>query len=181
MSSLADPCTVHERITRGDPVLCLDVRMPFEYRALHAAGAQSMPLPALDAEAVRRLAGGTPIYLFCQSGARAEQAAQQLEAAGVTNCSVVVGGTQAWADAGLPVVRGRQTLPLERQVRIGAGILVLLGIGLGLGVHPGCFGIAAFVGAGLVFSGVTGFCGMALLLARMPWNRCEAVQEKSRS
>jgi rhodanese-related sulfurtransferase len=84
---------------------------------------------------------------------------------------VVEGGTEAWIAAGLPVDRGTVTaISLERQVRIAAGALVLLGVLLGWLVHPAFFGLSGFVGAGLVFAGITDFCGMGLLLARMPWN-----------
>jgi hypothetical protein len=74
--------------------------------------------------------------------------------------------------AGLPVVRGSKAISLERQVRMAAGSLVLLGILLAWLVHPACYGLSALVGAGLVFAGMTNTCGMGLLLARMPWNRC---------
>jgi hypothetical protein len=83
----------------------------------------------------------------------------------------VEGGIQAWQANGLSVTRGHsRVIPLERQVRIGAGLLVLLGIALGALVHPACYAISAFVGAGLVFAGVTDWCGMAMILAKMPWN-----------
>lgn len=85
----------------------------------------------------------------------------------------VEGGTLAWEGAGLPVVRGRRVISLERQVRIAAGALVVAGVLLGWLVHPAFLGLSAFVGAGLVFAGVTDTCGMGLLLARMPWNRIE--------
>ena len=85
---------------------------------------------------------------------------------------MVEGGTQAWVTEGLPVVSlGRGSMSIERQVRIGAGTLVLLGVVLGFLVHPGFFFLSGFVGAGLVFAGVTDWCGMGLLLARAPWNR----------
>ena len=74
-------------------------------------------------------------------------------------------------DAGLPVVRGKKAVSLERQVRIAAGSLVVIGVALGLLVHPVLFGLSGFVGAGLVFAGVTDTCGMGMMLARMPWNR----------
>ena len=83
----------------------------------------------------------------------------------------VDGGTKAWAEAGLPVVRGQKAISLERQVRIVAGSLVLIGIVLGFLVHQSLFGLAAFAGAGLLFAGITDTCGMGLLLARMPWNQ----------
>ena len=79
----------------------------------------------------------------------------------------------AWAEAGLPVVRGGTGIPLERQVRIAAGLLVLVGVLLGWLVNPGFYGLSAFVGAGLIYAGVTNRCGMGLLLARMPWNRSQ--------
>lgn len=166
-----DPKTVHERIARGEPALLVDVRTPVEHRELHAKGVELMPLDALDPEALRRRAGDTPVYLLCRSGSRARQAAERLQAAGLANCHVVAGGTLAWAEAGLPVIRGQAGMSLERQVRIAAGLLVLLGVTLALTVHIGFLGIAAFVGAGLVFAGVTDRCGMAIMLGRMPWNR----------
>jgi rhodanese-related sulfurtransferase len=98
-------------------------------------------------------------------------ACARLQAAGQANVVNVEGGTLAWAEAGLPVVRGPKAISLERQVRIAAGSLVLLGAVLGWFVHPAFVGLSAFIGAGLVFAGVTDTCGMALLLARMPWNQ----------
>ena len=80
------------------------------------------------------------------------------------------GGATAWDKAGLPVVRSRRSLPMFRQIQIGAGGMVLLGLALGL-AWPQWLWLSAFVGAGLVFAGVTGFCGLGLLLARMPWNK----------
>lgn len=166
-----DPRAVHERVVGGGPCLLLDVRTPIEHREVHVPGVELMPLDALDIPAIRGRCGGRPVYVFCRTGTRASQAVDRLRAAGVADCHVVAGGTQAWVEAGLPAERGQPAMSLERQVRIGAGLLVLLGVGLGIGVHPGFLGIAGFVGAGLVFAGVTDWCGMGLLLARMPWNR----------
>jgi rhodanese-related sulfurtransferase len=95
----------------------------------------------------------------------------RLVAAGVANVVNIEGGTLAWEEAGLPVVRGQKMMSLERQVRIAAGALVLIGVILGWLVDPTFAGLAAFVGAGLVFAGLTDTCGMGMLLARMPWNR----------
>ncbi len=83
----------------------------------------------------------------------------------------VEGGTLAWAASGLPVAHGRKIMSLERQVRIAAGSLVVLGTALGFWVHPACLGLSAFIGAGLVVSGITDTCGLGMVLARMPWNR----------
>lgn len=82
------------------------------------------------------------------------------------------GGTQAWDLAGLPVSRGKKAMSLERQVRIAAGFLVFLGAALGFFVHPYFIAISAFVGAGLMFAGITDTCGMGMMLAKMPWNQC---------
>jgi hypothetical protein len=124
--------------------------------------------------AARNGSAGELLYVICKSGARAAKAVEKFRAAGFDNVISVAGGTTAWADAGLPVVRGTsRIISLERQVRIGAGSLVVLSVLLGWLVHPALFGLSAFVGAGLVFAGVTDWCGMGLLLARMPWNQVE--------
>jgi hypothetical protein len=139
-----------------------------------------VPLDSLDPAEVMRSRGGTspePLYLVCRSGSRGRQACEQFLAAGFANVVNVEGGTLGCVEAGLPVVRGKKTIPLERQVRIAAGLLVLVGALLGLLVHPAFIGLSAFVGAGLVFAGITDTCGMGMLLARMPWNRVGEPRE----
>jgi rhodanese-related sulfurtransferase len=96
---------------------------------------------------------------------------QKLEVAGFTNIVNIEGGTSAWHAAGLPVVEGEKVMSLERQVRIAAGSLVVIGAAVGQFVHPGGFGLSAFIGAGLVFAGLTDTCGMGMMIAKMPWNR----------
>ena len=96
---------------------------------------------------------------------------QKLEAAGFSNIINIEGGTSAWQDANLPVVKGKKAMSLERQVRIAAGSLVVIGAAVGHFVHPGGFALSAFIGAGLVFAGVTDTCGMGMMIAKMPWNR----------
>jgi rhodanese-related sulfurtransferase len=159
---------------RGEPVELIDVRTPLEFRAVHAEAARLVPLDRLDGPAVKELlegTGGSPIYLICRSGGRSLKAARKLVEAGGLNVVNVEGGMLAWERAGLPVFRGEPMISLERQVRIAAGSLVVTGTALGLLVHPGFFGLSAFVGAGLVFAGITDTCGMGLLLALMPWNQ----------
>lgn len=151
----------------------IDVRTPAEFRAIHAQGAELIPLDRLDAKKLSSENRG-PVYLICASGTRAKLAAEKLDAAGVSQPTVIQGGTKAWEAAGLPVVRGKSAISLERQVRIAAGSLVLIGTILGWFVHRYFYGLPAFVGAGLVFAGVTDTCGMALLLARAPWNQIHA-------
>lgn len=171
-SSIA-PHELEARLSADPGALLVDVRSPAEFAEVHAARAKNLPLPDATPEALAALghAGEAPVYVICQSGKRAEAACARLRAAGLGRALVVTGGTEAWVAAGLPVVRGGRAIGLERQVRIGAGALVLLGVVLSRAAHPDFVWLSAFVGAGLVFAGVTGFCGMGLLLAKAPWNR----------
>ena len=158
----------------GKPIDLIDVRTPVEFREVHVEFARNVPLDRLDPAAVMQARNGSPdepLYVICRSGSRGRQACEKFLAAGFTNVVNVEGGTLACVEAGLPVVRGKKAISLERQVRIAAGLLVLLGALLGWLVHPAFVGLSAFVGAGLVFAGVTDTCGMGLLLARMPWNQ----------
>lgn len=155
---------------RGGSLL-LDVRMPAEFEEIHIPGSVLHPLSDLDPAAVRKLAEGkNSCVVVCRSGNRARQAAAKLEAAGVPHLAILDGGVLAWESAGLEVKRGRKTISLERQVRIGAGSMVLAGVALGFLGNPAFFFLAGFVGCGLIFAGVTDWCGMGLLLAKMPWN-----------
>jgi rhodanese-related sulfurtransferase len=159
---------------KGGQIDLTDVRTPVEFRELHAKDARNVPLDRLDPVALMQARNGSregPLYVICRSGSRGRQACEKFLAAGFANAVNVEGGTLAWAECGLPVVRGKKAISLERQVRIAAGLLVLLGASFGWLVHPAFVGLAAFVGAGLVFAGITDTCGMGLLLARMPWNQ----------
>ena len=152
----------------------IDVRTPVEFREVRAVIARNVPLDSLDPHAVMKERNGTainPLYVICHTGNRAGKACQQFIDAGYTNVVTVEGGTQAWDEAGLPVVRGKKAVSLERQVRIAAGLLVLLGAVLGFFVHPYFIGLSAFMGAGLMFAGITDTCGMGMMLAKMPWNQ----------
>jgi len=152
----------------------IDVRTPAEFRELHATLACNVPLETFDAHAIMQNRKGNseePLYVICRSGARADQACQMFIDAGYENVLNVEGGTLAWDKAGQPVVSGKKAISLERQVRIVAGVLVVLGAALGYFVHPYGIGLSAFIGAGLIFSGVTDTCPMAMVIARMPWNQ----------
>jgi rhodanese-related sulfurtransferase len=155
----------------GQSIPLIDVRTPSEFRSVHAKDAVNHPLESLDVEALP-FEKGEPLHLICQSGGRSMKACQKLEAAGYESVVNVEGGTSAWQAAGLPVIEGKKAMSLERQVRIAAGSLVLVGVAVGYFVpHPAGYGLSAFVGAGLVFAGITDTCGMGMLIARMPWNR----------
>jgi len=153
----------------------IDVRTEVEFQRVHAQGATNIPLHDLDPDKAAEslgLAKDQPIYTICKTGSRSSQAAKQFDAAGFGQVYSVDGGTEAWDKAGLAVERGESNvISLERQVRIAAGSLVVIGVVLGYFVHPALLLISAFVGCGLVFAGVTDRCGMAVLLGRMPWNR----------
>lgn len=151
--------------------IVVDVRTPFEVAAERIDGARHIPLDELAAriDEVKSVSG--KCLLLCRSGARAERANQELARAGIDDAMVIDGGILAYAAAGGDTVKNSQRMSLERQVRIAAGLLVLLGVSLGWLVAPVFYGLSAFVGAGLVFAGVTDYCGMGLLLAKMPWNR----------
>jgi rhodanese-related sulfurtransferase len=157
-------------LAKTGAVRLIDVRTPAEFEEVHIAFAQNVPLDRLDPAALK-LEPGAKLYVVCQKGGRGEKACHKLLAAGFTDVANVEGGTLACVEAGLPVVRGRKTMSLERQVRIAAGSLVLLGVLLGWFVDVWFLALPTFIGAGLVFSGLTDTCGMGMLLARMPWNR----------
>ena len=158
----------------GAAVELLDVRTPGEFAAAHVPGAKLVPLDDLDAAVFlkQRVASSKPIYVLCQSGGRARKAIDKFQRAGFNGCVLVEGGTQAWIDAGLPVNRGEsRVLPLMRQVQITVGLVSATGAVLALAVNPWFALIPLVTGGGLLFAGITGFCGLALLLAKMPWNR----------
>lgn len=167
--STLTPKDAADLLARGRAVLH-DIRAPDEFARRRIRGARLRPLASLAPEPAPR---GQAVIFACRSGMRTAANAERLAAARVDGQAYLLdGGLDAWAAAGLPVSEDRQApLELMRQVQIGAGLLVLIGVGLGLAVHPSFFGLSAFVGAGLTFAGATGFCGMARLLALMPWNR----------
>jgi len=175
------PQQLFQTVQSGQPAELIDVRTPAEFREVHVAFARNVPLDQLDAAqiAAGRNGSSQPLYVICRSGSRGKQACEKLQAAGCANVVNVEGGTKAWDEAGLPVVRGQKAMSLERQVRIAAGTLVLVGALLGYFAHPYWIGLSAFVGAGLIFAGVTDTCGMAMLLARMPWNRVGEARPSS--
>lgn len=172
-ASTISPKQLHDLAEAGAAVELIDVRTPVEFRQVRVTFARNVPLDRLDAErlAAERNGADQPLYVICRSGARSSQACAKLLSAGFTNVINVEGGILAWDQAGLPVVRTKQTIPLERQVPIAAGSLVLAGTALGALVDPYWYALAAFVGAGQMFAGISGNCLMANLLAKAPWNQ----------
>ncbi|PKB19128.1 rhodanese-related sulfurtransferase [Novosphingobium kunmingense] len=169
-----NPADLAERIRTGRAVL-VDVREPDEFARRHIAGALSRPLSQWE-DAHLSIAAGQDVVFTCKSGARTQGACDRLAARVEGTAYVLSGGVDGWERAGLPVTVDRKA-PLEimRQVQIAAGSLVLIGVLLGFLVAPAWFGLAGFVGAGLTFAGISGFCGMARLLMLAPWNRPRAA------
>ena len=175
--SSIEPLELQRRLAEGGPAQLLDVRTAGEFAAAHVPGAKLIPLDDLDPAAFRRGFGAEeiPVYVLCQSGGRARKAIERLEQAGIHGCVLVEGGTQGWMDAGLPVNRGkRKVLPLMRQVQITVGLISAMGAVLALAANSLFAIIPLVTGCGLVFAGMTGTCGMALLLAKMPWNHAQS-------
>lgn len=154
----------------SDPTtVVIDVRMPAEYKEIHVDGAKNIPLSELNKRR-DELEDFQHVYVLCKSGARSQTACTQLKNIG-KELTVVEGGTDAWNEAGFPVVKTSVKIPLMRQVMLSAGSLVLIGTLGALFITPAFIYLAVFVGAGLAFAGATGWCGMALLLGKMPWNK----------
>jgi len=158
-------------VEAGGASSVIDVRTGAEFDAEHVPGARLVPLDKLAQRADEVRATAAPRLLLCRTGSRAAIAKKTLAALHVSGLTVVDGGIEAFRNAGGETEKGRDRMSLERQVRILAGALSLLGVGLGAFVHPGFLALAAFISAGLVFAGVTDWCGMGLLLAKAPWNQ----------
>lgn len=156
-----------------DGAVLVDIRERDEHRREKIEGARHLAASVLDREHPAR--PGDEVMIFhCKSGGRTRQNAPKIENALPSGIDTYIleGGIDAWKKAGLPVSLDRsQPIPTMRQVQIVAGSLVVLGTILGTAVAPGFYALSAFVGAGLIFAGVTGFCGMERILALMPWNR----------
>lgn len=164
---------LHDRLCAGKPIQLIDVRTPVEFREVHANCAKNVPLHQLNPSDFLAASQNaeSPLFVICKSGGRGKQACDKLRAAGCQHVINVEGGTGAWDQAGFPVTRGQKAISLERQVRIAAGFLLLVGTLLAIFVDRWFVLFNGLIGAGLVFAGVTDFCGMGLVLAKMPWNK----------
>lgn len=164
-----DPHSFQAQLQNSNIVL-IDVREPAEFAREHIPSAQNFPLSTLTVETVPQT--NKTVLLFCQSSNRSRKAAQIFHEAGYTEISHLDGGLMAWKSAGLPYIEDKKApLPMMRQVQIVAGSLVLTGTLLSAFVSPWFLLLTGFVGSGLIFAGVSGFCGMATLLAKLPYNQ----------
>lgn len=155
----------------ADEALVIDIRESDEHRREHILGARLAPLSAIDAHDFDRDHDKTAIF-HCRSGMRTQANAARLLAKGFHDAFYLEGGIESWKSAGLPVhTNAHAPLEIMRQVQIAAGLVILAGVALGAAVHPAFYALSAFMGAGLTLAGATGWCGLALLLKTMPWNR----------
>lgn len=166
---------LNQDLLSGKRVTLIDVRTPVEHDEMHIAGSNLMPLDRLNPAAVRSAAiHAEHCVLVCHSGKRADQAYQKLCASGLDNLVILDGGVMAWESAGLPLNRSeKKRLPLIRQVQLIIGLSALGGSILALTVDKNFALIPAVMGAGLALAGSTGWCGLAMVLSRMPWNKVE--------
>lgn len=169
------PQAVTELSRNGQKIEPIDVRTPVEFREVHVEFARNIPLDQLDPAAfmqARNGAANEPLYVICRSGSRGQQASEKVLKAGFSNVANTEGGTLACVEAGLPVVRGKKAISLERQVRIAAGFIVLAGAVAAM-VTGNVYlnAIPAFVGTGLIFAGITDTCAMGMFIAKMSWNQ----------
>ena len=149
----------------------VDVRNPDEYNAQYITRSKNIPLDTIENNQNDTISRDKPVYIICRSGRRSQRACDVLQARGFDNLINVEGGMQECIKLKGPVVQVSKTLPLMRQVQISAGLLIVLGMALAQWVHPAGLFMSLFVGLGLIFAGVTGYCGMGILLEKMPWNK----------
>lgn len=162
-----------ELIESGQCSLLVDVRSAAEFRASHVPGAHNIPLDHIEEEDDPDLKDkDATMYLMCSCGNRSSKACKELEGMGFQNAISIDGGIIEMKRLGMKIVEEtHQVMSIDRQVRITAGSLVLMGLILGFLLNPVYFALSGFIGAGLIFAGITNTCGLGLLLARMPWNR----------
>ena len=153
--------------------LLLDVRTPIEYEEFHVPIAVNLPLDNISKAEVEKLAQGRPVIAICKAGGRSRKACEILINSGFSDIATVDVGSDAWKNSGFPIKEsGNCVMSLERQVRIAAGIIILSGILLGYSFNNLFYLLSASAGLGLIISGVTNSCCMGLILAKMPWNKC---------
>lgn len=161
------PTEVRDLLRNGARLV--DIREPDEYESVHVEGAEPLPLSLARYMRPAPSTPEKPVIFTCHSGNRVGQNERMLEDLAGGPAYKMVGGTDGWISAALPVRRGMK-YSLERQVRIAAGSLVFLGTLCGIVIHPAFLAVPLFVGGGLVFAGLTGFCGLGELLKKLPWN-----------
>ncbi|MBL63501.1 MAG: sulfurtransferase [Opitutae bacterium] len=171
-----DVRVLKKRLEKEEVVL-LDVRTPAEYSKIHVEHATLLPLDSVDDKTIEQLkesVNGQEICAMCLSGRRAALLARKLLDAGFKKVSILQGGIRSWEDAEFPLVRRKGSIAVERQVRMLVGLVILVSCA-SLWFMPTqpewWLAVPGFLGLGLFFSGITGFCGLNKILRKMPWNR----------
>ena len=166
-----DVTNLKEELQKNQNVLLIDVRTPAEFRSEHIPKSINIPLDKLS-EHLNDIKKYNRVYIQCKTGGRSSRACSVLEEYNISNGFNVAGGIEAWKQAGFATITGRsRTIDINRQVMIIAGILVLTGTLGSLFFTNGLIWLAVIMGAGLLFAGISGFCGMAKLLEKAPWNQ----------
>lgn len=171
MNSIS-PSGLLEKVRTGESVELIDVRTPGEFVGLHLELARNEPLGHLDPVKVMQSRTGKaddPLYVVCQSGHRSRLACERFQDAGFYNVVHVDGGTDGCLKAGLPVIQGLRLSKIEKDARVLNGAIVLVSALLTYFVDSRFLWLSAFMGAGLIFSGLSGFCGWARILPRLTW------------
>ncbi|MBK8914170.1 MAG: rhodanese-like domain-containing protein [Phycisphaerales bacterium] len=150
----------------------VDVREDFEHAAERILPSENAALSAFDAQRVRERHGDRRVVFYCRTGRRSADAARRFRASDEPVFHLA-GGIEGWKSAGLTVERapGAPRIDVLRQTHMSIGTLVLSGTLLGAFVSPWFLIVSGFMGAGLIFAGASGTCGMAMLIGKMPWNR----------
>ncbi|MBR8826346.1 MAG: rhodanese-like domain-containing protein [Gomphosphaeria aponina SAG 52.96 = DSM 107014] len=160
-----------KQLLAQETVTLVDVREPSEYAGEHIEGANLIPLSSFDPNKIPQESNKI-LVLYCQSSNRSAQAAQKLLLTGCEEVTHLEGGLNAWKQLGFPTkINQNAPISIMRQVQIIAGSLVLTGTLLGAFVSPWFLILSGFVGAGLTFAGITNTCAMAILLAKLPYNK----------
>lgn len=168
------PKSLYDLISKGNSVHLVDVRTPAEFQEIHVDVAKNVPLDRLDPATLGLdPQSKEPLYVICRSGTRGSQACQSLLRSGLSNVVNVEGGTMAWAQAGLPVIRGKKSVSIDRQVRMVAGSLVLIASILAVTLDARWGILSGLIGAGLLQAGLFDSCMMGMWLAKMPWNQAK--------
>lgn len=161
---------LNKLIINNSQITLVDVRTAGEFNSTHINGSKNLPLGSTDLKNLNRENQNDQIIFICQGGSRAKSACSEFTKETNSSAFILVGGLNSWLEKGFPVIKGAGSISMERQVRIAAGLLVFLGTSFSIMISPLFIVIPIIVGLGLMFSGITDTCGMARVLAYMPWN-----------
>ena len=166
---------LYDRMQAGEVVNLIDVRSPSEYSEIRIVGARLHPVTRFNAEAfLQELKAmghsGKTVFVVCRGGVRSQKVCEMLQSADYAEVVNVEGGTDAWVNAGLPVVRGKTAMSLERQTQIALGVILLVAMTLGFALSAWFELIPFFLGCGLIFAGFSGNCMLTRVLSKMAWN-----------